>query len=156
MCRNKVMFTIVVMSVVMFATSLFAREDKALSEYRHALMETLGYQMKSMGHILKNRLPLTQHIESHARMISATAALIPAAWEKETRTGRTDSKPLIWKQWDQFKSAAADTRKESRKLAEVAAGGSTKDIFSQMKNLGITCGACHNTFRKSESEKSKK
>lgn len=112
--------------------------------------------MGSIGTILKNKLPLKDNVATHARIIAINSELMAAGFEKKITAGRTDSQPAVWQQWSKFKTAAMATQRESQKLAEVAKTGSTSEIFAQMKNLGGTCGACHQDFRKPKGERFKR
>jgi len=139
-----------------YNSSLFAQQDSAFLGYRQSLMKSLGSQMGAIGHILKSGLPLKQNIASHAQIITLNSKLLPAAFEKKITAGRTDARPAIWQQWSQFKSAAMATQREGQKLMEIAGSGSTNEFFAQMKNVGMTCSACHKGFRKPKPERFKR
>ena len=156
MNKNNLAVIVIVLSIGLFSPNIFAQDDSAFLGYRQSLMKSLGSQMGSIGHILKNRLPLKQQVASHAEIIAINSKLLAAAFEKKITSGRTDAKPAVWRQWSKFKAAAMATEKEGQKLMEIAGKGSTNELFAQMKNLGMTCGGCHKNFRKPKSERFKR
>ncbi len=146
------LFNILVLLISM-TTFVNAAEDKAHLKYRQALMKATGGHMGSIGAILKNRLPFTNHIANHAEGIALNSELMADTFEKKITQGRTDSMPAIWENWSEFEKAAKKLGIESRKLAGIAKGGNVGQIVAQMKNVGKSCGGCHKNFRKPKEER---
>lgn len=137
-------------------TVVWAQSDNAFIQYRQKLMGSLGASMGAIGDILKNKLPYHNHIATHAKDIQRISLLIGEAFKKEISSGKTDAKPEIWKDWNNFKSAARALEQESAKLAEIAQSGNTAAIFAQVKKVGGACGGCHKPFRKLKEESYKR
>ena len=88
--------------------------------------------------------------------MSITAKMIPSAFEKPVSAGKTDAKPEIWKEWDDFKKDAEKFVEASDKLAKVAEGGDMKAVMAQVKEVGNACQHCHEEFRKPKEESYKR
>lgn len=134
-------------------TGARAQEDEALVKYRQMIMKTLGVNMGAIGAILKNKLPFTQNIATHAKALQAASTLAEGAFEKKITEGKTDAKPEIWQQWEKFAAAAKQLGEESGTLAEIAQSGDGDAIGAQVKKVGEACGACHKPFRKPKEER---
>lgn len=134
--------------LVLPLTVVWAQSDDAFINYRQKLMKSLGASMGAIGDILKNKLPYHNHIAAHAKDIQQISTLIEEAFKKEITSGKTDAKPEIWKDWNNFRSATRALEQESAKLAEIAKSGNTAAIFAQLKKVGGACGGCHKPFRK--------
>ena len=130
--------------------------DEAIIGYRQKVMSAQGVSMGAIGDILKFKLPYEKDIAGHARAIGVTAKMIPTAFEKPVSAGKTDAKPEIWKEWDDYKKDAAKLAEASDKLAKVAEGGDMKAIMAQVKEVGNACQHCHEEFRKPKEESYKR
>lgn len=131
--------------VLVFSTiSLFAQDDAEFLSYRQKLMQSNGMHVGLIGQILQKQLPFSAHVSSHAKVIQANNLLLPEAFQKKITAGNHFSKPEIWDNWDQFTAAA----NKSAQAAAALAAASGSDIGAKLKELGATCGGCHQQFRK--------
>jgi cytochrome c556 len=129
-----------------------AQEDEAYVQYRQKVMTSQGASMGAISDILKNKLPYSGHIFTHAQDIQRSSKLIGEAFKKEIAAGKTDAKAEIWKEWDKFTAASQALEQESGKLADVAQSGNMEAIGAQVKKLGDACGNCHKPYRKPKEE----
>jgi cytochrome c556 len=104
--------------------------------------------MGAIVDILKNRLPLADHIVDHARSIQQNSKMTLAMFPKGSGLGDTKAKPVIWENWSKFESAVKAFVRESAKLAKVAESGDMEALAKQVRATGKTCGGCHRNFRK--------
>lgn len=121
-------------------------------KYRQALMDATGENMAAISTILKNRLPLPGHVESHATQIGESAKLVAAAFKNPISKGETDAKPEIWKDWAEFEARITELDKAANDLAAAAAGSDRNAVGPAVKALGKACGDCHKSFRKPKEE----
>lgn len=129
-------------------------EEEPVLVYRQKLMAGQRASMGAIGDILKYKLPYsTSHIAVHAKNIHEFATLIPDAFEKEMAEGRTDAKPEVWSNWDDFLAKAKTLSEASAKLAETAEGGDMRAVMQSVQGLGNACRGCHNEYRKPEEER---
>lgn len=97
-------------------------------------------------------------LEVRAKAIQRFAALIPTLFPKGSETGsnvaidapygrNTNALPKIWSDMAGFQNAAAELGQAAAKLAELAKAGDADGLAAQIKVVGGTCAACHNTYR---------
>jgi cytochrome c556 len=126
--------------------------EENVTEYRQHLMVAIGGHMAAVASIVKGRLSLPEHIAQHAELIGHTAKLVPSAFEDRVVDGPTDAKPEIWVQMDQFTALNSEMAEASLALAEAARTGDARSVALAMRDLGKTCGSCHQRFRKPKEE----
>ena len=144
---KKVAALTVLLSFCFFGSSSLA-DSKGIIKYRQNVMKATGGHMGAIVDILKNRLPLADHIVDHARSIQQNSKMTLAMFPKGTGLGNTKAKPTIWENWSKFESAVQDFERESAKLAKVAESGDMEALAKQVRATGKTCGGCHRNFRK--------
>jgi cytochrome c556 len=137
----------VLLSFCFFGSSSLA-DSKGIIKYRQNVMKATGGHMGAIVDILKNRLPLADHIVDHARSIQQNSKMTLAMFPKGSGLGDTKAKPTIWENWSKFESAVQDFERESAKLAKVAESGDMEALAKQVRATGKTCGGCHRNFRK--------
>jgi cytochrome c556 len=137
----------VLLSFCFFGSSSLA-DSKGIIKYRQNVMKATGGHMGAIVDILKNRLPLADHIVDHARSIQQNSKMTLAMFPKGSGLGETKAKPTIWENWSKFESAVQDFERESVKLAKVAESGDMEALAKQVRATGKTCGGCHRNFRK--------
>ena len=131
----------------LISISASAQDNAALLKYRQNLMKANGMSMGMIGSILKDKLPLTKQITSHATAVKMNMLLMEEAYSKKVTIGKTDSKPEVWEMWSKFKQAASNSAQAADGLAKAAASGDASKIIPKLKAVGQTCGACHKMFR---------
>lgn len=141
-----------VVCLVLPAEAVWAQGDEAFIQYRQKLMKSLSASMGAIGDTLKNKLPYQNHITTHAKDMEQISTLIGEAFKKKIAYGRTDAKSKIWREWNNFISAAKALGQESARLAEVAPSGNIAATLAQVKKVGGACGGCHKPFRKPKEE----
>lgn len=149
-------FLLPLMLAVAGTVSADSHDAKASIQYRQKLMSAIGANMGAMGDIMKYRLELPGHVESHAGQMAESAKLITAAFREPVSEGATDAKPEIWEDWQRFEKTIADFEKAARDLQSAAASGDAKAVGPAMKALGDRCGDCHKPFRKPKEESYKR
>ena len=137
----------VLLSFCFFGSSSLA-DSKGVIKYRQNVMKATGGHMGAIVDILKNRLPLADHIVDHARSIQQNSKMTLAMFPKGSGLGDTKAKPVIWENWSKFESAVKAFVRESAKLAKVAESGDMEALAKQVRATGKTCGGCHRNFRK--------
>ena len=153
---RKCSFALVALVAIGFGLALVQAQEEENPEigYRQRLMKGQGASMGSIGDIMKYRMPNAgKHVEAHAKNIANYSSLIVEAFEKELTEGKTDAKPGIWQNWDDFVAKANALNAAGNDLAMAAAGGDTRAMMPKVKALGDACRGCHNEYRKPEEER---
>ena len=128
-------------------TESFA-DSYGIIKYRKNVMKSVSGHMGAIVDILKNGLPLKDHIVDHALSMQQISRMTLSMFPEGSGKGRTKSKQVIWEQWSEFESAASDFERESIKLVEVAQSGDMEALSKQVRATGNTCSGCHRNFRK--------
>ena len=147
--RKRIILTAVsILLLIVFYGSLSFADSHGIIKYRQNVMKSVSGHMGAIVDILKNGLPLKDHIVDHALSMQQISRMTLSMFPEGSGKGRTKSKQVIWKQWSEFESAASDFERESSKLAEVALSGNMEELSRQVRATGKTCSGCHRNFRK--------
>ena len=133
--------------IFVYGTVSFA-DSHGIIKYRQNVMKSVSGHMGAIVDILKNGLPLKDHIVDHALSMQQISRMTLSMFPEGSGKGRTKSKKIIWEQWSEFESAASDFERESIKLVEVAQSGDMEALAKQVRATGKTCSGCHRNFRK--------
>ena len=133
--------------IFVYGTVSFA-DSHGIIKYRQNVMKSVSGHMGAIVDILKNGLPLKDHIVDHALSMQQISRMTLSMFPEGSGKGRTKSKQVIWEQWSEFESAAGDFERESIKLVEVAQSGDMEALSKQVRTTGKTCSGCHRNFRK--------
>ena len=133
--------------IFVYGTVSFA-DSHGIIKYRQNVMKSVSGHMGAIVDILKNGLPLKDHIVDHALSMQQISRMTLSMFPEGSGKGRTKSKQVIWEQWSEFESAASDFERESLKLVEVAQSGDMEALSKQVRATGKTCSGCHRNFRK--------
>ena len=133
--------------IIVYGTVSFA-DSHGIIKYRQNVMKSVSGHMGAIVDILKNGLPLKDHIVDHALSMQQISRMTLSMFPEGSGKGRTKSKQVIWEKWSEFESAASDFERESSKLAEVAQSGDLEALSKQVRATGKTCSGCHRNFRK--------
>ena len=133
--------------IFVYGTVSFA-DSHGIIKYRQNVMKSVSGHMGAIVDILKNGLPLKDHIVDHARSMQQISRMTLSMFPEGSGKGQTKSKQVIWEKWSEFESAASDFERESIKLVEVAQSGNMEALSKQVRATGKTCSGCHRNFRK--------
>ena len=134
--------------LIFFYVTLSFADSHGIIKYRQKVMKSTSGHMGAIVDILKNRLPLEDHIVDHARSMLQLSKMTLSIFPEGSGKGRTKSKQAIWEKWSEFESAANDFERESAKLVEVAESRDMEALAKQVRATGKTCSGCHRNFRK--------
>ena len=133
--------------IFVYGTVSFA-DSHGIIKYRQNVMKSVSGHMGAIVDILKNGLPLKDHIVDHALSMQQISRMTLSMFPEGSGKGRTKSKQAIWEKWPEFESAASNFERESLKLTEVAQSGDMEELSRQVRATGKTCSGCHRNFRK--------
>ncbi len=122
-------------------------QNAAVKARMDAMSGTVA-DMKILGLMAKGTTPFDADVARAATTITSHAAATPELFEAEESDPKSEAKPAIWANFDDFSSKAEE-------LEAVALGLSTSiasfdDLGPAMPNLGTTCKSCHAVYRQSE------
>ena len=116
---------------------------------RMDLMKSVADQMKTIGNMVKGAEKYdADQVANAAATIADHAEKIPEMFPDGSIEGPSEALPVIWQDWETFKTITNDMRQKARKLGDVASQSSdVKEIQPYFAALGKTCVACHEDFR---------
>lgn len=118
-------------------------------EYRQSVYTVIGWNWKPMVAMAKGEKLYDK--EAFARNAANMEFMSKLAIEGFTpgsdKGAKTEAKPEIWANMDDFKAKMNKMNAEATKLAAVAKTGSFEDIKKQVGATGASCKACHDDYR---------
>jgi cytochrome c556 len=132
------------------AYAQFNKPEDAI-RYRQSALFLMGNHMGRINAQLKAATPNMQVIQSSAAVIEVASKLPYEAFIPGTETGGTPAtraKPDVFKDTDKFKQLAEKMQGEVVKLNAAAKGGDIAAIRAQFGDVGKSCKACHDDYRK--------
>ncbi len=116
---------------------------------REAAFTLMATNVGPMGAMAKGKKPFSQ--EEFAKRAANLQALSDMPWEffiPGTDKGKTEAKPEIWSNPDDYKAKTDKFKQEVAKLVEVSKGGDQKAMFAQFGETAKTCKSCHKEYKK--------
>lgn len=133
------------------SASLLAEEESFQKdiEYRQGMMNVLAWNMKTMGGMLKGKIPYdAEAMKTHANDVASVASLNMAAGFPEDSTSEdSDALADIWFDFEDFEAKIADLRSAATGMQKAAASGDQAAVGAAMKDLGASCKGCHKKYR---------
>jgi len=88
-----------------------------------------------------------------ARSLARWATALPGMFPAGSLSDKSDALPVIWSDRAGFEARAAAYAEAAAKLADLAKAGDKAGFAAQWAEVGKTCGACHDTYRKPQERK---
>jgi cytochrome c556 len=131
------------------AQAQFAKPEDAI-RYRQSAYVLMGNHMGRINNQLKADKPDVAAIQRSAAIIDFASALPGEGYIAGSETGGTPptrAKPEVFKD-PKVKEIGGKMREEVVKLNTVAKGGDVAAIRAQFGEVGKSCKACHDNYRK--------
>lgn len=132
------------------AHAQFNKPEDAI-RYRQAAFVLMGNNMGRINAQLKSGSPNVQVIQQSAALVEVMSKLPYEAFIPGSESGGTPptrAKPEVFKDGDKIKQLADKMQSEVAKLNTVAKGGDVNAIRAQFGEVGKSCKACHDDYRK--------
>ena len=117
---------------------------------RHEGMEQIGKSTKTIKRTLESSSPDVATIQKAAATIADLAAKSPTWFPEGTGpdVGKTGAKPEIWQTYPDFVAKDRDFLKAAQAFNATVATGNLDAIKAGFADLGKSCKACHDKYRK--------
>ena len=124
-------------------------KPEQIIHYHQSAMTMMGWNFGALGEMVKGKTAwdATQfalHAERLAQIAPQTLEGFPKGSDKGAKT---DAKPGIWTNFDDFKAKDDDLIKQAKTLAETAHSGDKAAMLAQFKKTAEACKACHKKYR---------
>ena len=124
-------------------------DPEAIVDYRQGVMSSLGGNAAASAAILIDGVDYRENLEKHARILAEFTQNIPGLFPEGSDVGDHDAREAVWTDRDTFEQRAEDTREAAEAFyAVVRDGGSDQEIFAAFRDMGQSCRACHDDFRR--------
>lgn len=126
-----------------------AADPEAIVDYRQGVMSSLGGNAAASAAIIMDGVDFRENLEQHARVLAEFTRDIPALFPDDSDVGDHDAKAAVWTDRETFEQRATDTRDAAEAFyAVVRDDGSPQEIMAAFRDLGQSCRACHDDFRR--------
>jgi len=127
------------------------KQAKAHVTFRKSVLQLFRANMGPLGAMAKGNIPMdgdviatnAERIEFLGMMLHEYFALDTSGYDLDT-----NAKSDIWKNYDDFKAKNDDLVTAAGNLVEMVANGEESDYRKGISNLGATCKACHDDYKK--------
>ena len=120
--------------------------------YRQLVMKSFDLHMDGISAPIEGRIDYWGHVKAHAEAIERMSwdmlEIFPH-WTGPKAT-KTQALPAIWRNWQEFKTVAAELEQEAKMLVETVDSIDRRAIQFQFSRVRRTCDGCHLKFTKSE------
>jgi cytochrome c556 len=120
-------------------------------DFRKALLQLVRSNMGPLGAMAKGQIDYDADVmTTNSLRIGQLASMMGDYFELDTRKFpvKTDARDVVWEEMDDFKSKTQDLINAAANLQEVALAKDESNYRKAIGDLGSTCKACHDKFKK--------
>ena len=137
-------------TLAMPAMAQFKNSEDAV-KYRKAAFTVMANHFARVGAMTSGKQPFDAKIAAENVAVVETMSKLPwAGFVAGTDKGDTRALPEIWTEADAFKAGADKMQAAVVKLSAAAKTGNLDAVKTAFGEVGQTCKACHDDYRKTE------
>lgn len=130
------------------AAAQFQKPEDAI-KYRKAAFTVMANHFGRIAAMASGRAPFdAAAAQANADLVVTMSKLPYAGFIDGTSSGDTKAKPEIWSERDKFNAAAGKMQEEVVKLSAAARSGNLDQVKAAVGEVGKSCKACHDNYRK--------
>lgn len=130
------------------AAAQFQKPEDAI-KYRKAAFTVIASHFGRIAAMANGKAPFdAAAAQANAELVATLSKLPYAGFIDGTGSGDTKAKPEVWSEADKFKAAASKMQDEVVKLNAAAKSGNIDQIKAAVGDVGKSCKACHDSYRK--------
>jgi len=134
-----------------FAQDMTPEQQAAAAvDTRKSLFKILRFNLVPIAGMAQGAPFDAEVAERNARRIAAMAPMIPEVLARDTSAFdgiETTALDIIWENQDDIAAKAQTLMDNANAFADVAAGGDMAATLGAFRQLGGSCGDCHDTYR---------
>jgi cytochrome c556 len=124
-------------------------DEQVIIDYRQGVMKAIGGNMSSLAAVIVDGAEYRDNLVHHARFIAEFLQDVPALFPEGSDFGETDALEGVWTKREEFEKRAAETREAADLLLQAVETGDDA-MALRFRELGESCRACHEDFRRSD------
>ena len=128
-----------------FVFALLAVASEEDREYRHDVMEAIGYHASALQSIMEQKVPHKEHLAIHVNAIADLSTIVEDLFPAGSEGG--ESLPAIWEEPEKFQTAVDRFEVAAEELREVVKKGDTDSIPQKAIAMFRACKGCHDDYR---------
>ena len=141
-------FAIAAAATAMPAAAQFAKPEDAI-KYRKSAMSLMNTHVGRVFAMANGRAPFdAKAVADNAEIAAAVSKWQFSGFVDGSDKGETKAEPKIWTEMDKFKAAGEKSNEDIAKLNTAAKSGSLDAIKAAVGEVGRSCKACHDNYRK--------
>ena len=123
-------------------------EHEATIDYRQGVMRAIGGNVGAIAAVVVDGADFGDNLKMHTSQLVALSQDIPGLFPEGSDFPDTDAKEEIWDDWERFKELSSDTQEAAEALHAAVEAGDEDEYAIRFRNLGQSCQACHDDFRR--------
>ncbi len=151
---RKLMLTFTLATAAATAQGTASAADPAdVIEYRQAVFQVAKNNFGPIADMLKGDIEYDQAtVEKNAAVVQMMSTLVGDLFPEGTdpASGETDALQDIWENPDDFADKVAKFEETSVELVAAADSGDKRQLAAAVKDVGGSCKACHDDFRRDD------
>ena len=135
-------------AILVAATSALAHQgvQNPVVKARMAAMSAIAENMKTIGMMARGATAFNaEAARDAAAAIADHAAAVPGLFEANETDPKSEARPEIWTDFEDFGAKAAELESIAARLSTSIAG--PEDLGPAMGSLGASCRSCHSVYR---------
>jgi cytochrome c556 len=137
-------------AIALPAAAQFAKPDDAI-KYRKSALTVMSTHFGRVAAMANGKVPFDAKAAADNAEIATFMSKLPFdAFVPGSDKGTTRAEPKIWTEMDKFKAAASKMQDDMAKLNVAAKTGNIDMIKAAVGEVGKSCKACHDNYRKDE------
>jgi len=116
-------------------------------KYRLSIMTSLRGHISAASMTVRGLVDNNGQLAGHAAGLVSSAAELNNIFQKGSAVDDSEALPAIWEQPEKFAAAIKRNQEATVAFQEAVAGGDSDTIGAAFRNMGKSCGGCHDDFR---------
>ena len=131
--------------LICVVVALLANASEEDLEYRHDVMEAIGYHSSALRAILEQKVPHRDHIKIHVNAIADLASITHTLFPEGSQGG--EALDAIWEEPEEFRAAVDRFAEAAQELRDAVNAGEQEGMPRKIMAMFQACKGCHDDYR---------
>lgn len=115
--------------------------------YRLAIMTALRGHIGAASMTIRGLVDDNGQLAGHAAGLVSAASELDNIFQEGSAVDDSEALPAVWDEPEKFAAAIKTNQEATVAFQEAVAGGDSDAIGAAFRNMGKSCGGCHDDFR---------